>query len=332
VLYVPMIDRLRRDLGASGILYVGDSKMSALGTRGHIQRTSNRYLVPLASVGEVPRQMAEWIQAAVEGRAKTVELRGKPEANGEPGEVIGRAYEMTREVREDQSEQGIWNERVMIVQSEGYAEAARKGLRGRIERATKELLALTPKPVSGRRVMSEPGVLERAANAVIEKHDVAVETQRLQLSTNHSVRQHLADQITSASDFCARVTPILETAVFEQKRRLVELLVDQVIVTGDEIEIRYVIPLSSQSEAIRFCHLRKDYRAAVFGGEETVKEDGGAVPQRRQLYAAVLRGDSQPQISKRQNVSVRIGVSAFTHLLTNDQPVLTCGKFSVHPE
>jgi site-specific DNA recombinase len=87
-----------------------------------------------------------------------------------------------------------------------------------------------------------------------------LEKQRTQLSASQDVRQHLADQITSASEFCARMAPVLESATFEQKRRLVELLVDQVVVTGDEIDIHYVIPLSSQSEAIRFCHLRKDYR------------------------------------------------------------------------
>ena len=37
--------------------------------------------------------------------------------------MIGQAYELTREVREEQSKPG-WNERVLIVQSEAFAEAA----------------------------------------------------------------------------------------------------------------------------------------------------------------------------------------------------------------
>ena len=85
VLYVPMIERLRADLGASGIMYVGDSKMSALATRAHIQRTSNRYLCPLAGVGEVPKQMAEWIKAAHEGRAKTQALHVSRTPKASPG-------------------------------------------------------------------------------------------------------------------------------------------------------------------------------------------------------------------------------------------------------
>jgi hypothetical protein len=34
-------------------------------------------------------------------------------------------------------------------------------------------------------------------------------------------------------------------ATFAQKRTLVELLIDRVVVTNDKVEIRYVIPTSS---------------------------------------------------------------------------------------
>ena len=54
----------------------------------------------------------------------------------------------------------------------------------------------------------------------------------------------------------------LEQATFEQKRQLVELLIDRVVVTMEEVEIRYVIPTSPNSEQIRFCHLLTDYSAA----------------------------------------------------------------------
>lgn len=145
--------------------------MSALKTRVHIEQTKNRYLAPLAGVGEVPKQMAEWIGAAQDGRAKTVALRGAPDAQGKPGAVIGQAYEVTREVCEDQSKPG-WSERVMIVQSEAFAEAARKGLRGRIDRTKAEIQSLCAKPGSGRRVFSDAKELQAAALGLAEKHDV----------------------------------------------------------------------------------------------------------------------------------------------------------------
>ncbi|MDP9382246.1 MAG: hypothetical protein M3Q29_19310, partial [Chloroflexota bacterium] len=40
---------------------------------------------------------------------------------------------------------------------------------------------------------------------------------------------------------------------------LVELLIDRVIVTDGDVEIRYVLPTSPGSEHVRFCHLRTDY-------------------------------------------------------------------------
>jgi hypothetical protein len=49
--------------------------------------------------------------------------------------------------------------------------------------------------------------------------------------------------------------------------QLVELLIDRVIVTDGEVEIRYVIPTSSRAEQTCFCHLRLDYRAGSSGSE-----------------------------------------------------------------
>ena len=51
----------------------------------------------------------------------------------------------------------------------------------------------------------------------------------------------------------------LAGATFEQKRALVELLVDRVIVTDEDVEIRYVVPTSPEGPHYPFCHLRKDY-------------------------------------------------------------------------
>jgi site-specific DNA recombinase len=78
--------------------------------------------------------------------------------------------------------------------------------------------------------------------------------------TNQVRRQEeLAGWNAAIEAFCQRVRSGLEQATFEQKRKLVELLIDRVVVTNGEVEIRYVIPTSPESEHVRFCHLRKDY-------------------------------------------------------------------------
>jgi len=65
--------------------------------------------------------------------------------------------------------------------------------------------------------------------------------------------------MTSIEAFCQRVQAGLHGATFEQKRRLIELLSDRVVVTDGEVEIRYVIPMHPRSEHVRFCQVRKDY-------------------------------------------------------------------------
>jgi site-specific DNA recombinase len=51
----------------------------------------------------------------------------------------------------------------------------------------------------------------------------------------------------------------LGQASFERRRQLVELLIDRVVVTDGQVEIRYVIPTTPASTKTRFCHLRTDY-------------------------------------------------------------------------
>jgi site-specific DNA recombinase len=56
------------------------------------------------------------------------------------------------------------------------------------------------------------------------------------------------------------VRPMLEHATFTQRRQLVELLIDRVVVTENEVEIRYVVPTRSEGSHIPFCHLRTNYQ------------------------------------------------------------------------
>jgi site-specific DNA recombinase len=77
-------------------------------------------------------------------------------------------------------------------------------------------------------------------------------------------RHHDVARITeSVEAFCARVQGGLQQATWEQKRQLVELLIDRVVVTDADVEIRYVIPTTPASEHVRFCHLRSDYRTGI---------------------------------------------------------------------
>jgi site-specific DNA recombinase len=56
-----------------------------------------------------------------------------------------------------------------------------------------------------------------------------------------------------------RLRASLGQASYAQRRQLVELLIDRVVVTDGQVEIRYVIPTTPRSTKTRFCHLRSDY-------------------------------------------------------------------------
>lgn len=93
----------------------------------------------------------------------------------------------------------------------------------------------------------------------LEQRGEALAAQERQLQAQSRQRMELAGVADSIGDFCRRVRGGLAEATFEQKRKLVELLIDRVIVSGEEVEIRYVIPTDPSSEQVRFCHLRSDY-------------------------------------------------------------------------
>ncbi len=93
----------------------------------------------------------------------------------------------------------------------------------------------------------------------LEQQGQALDNQERVLTAQVDRQQELAGLVTSVEDFCQRVQTGLDQATFEQKRQLVELLIDRVVVTNGDVEIRYVIPSNPSSEHVRFCHLRSDY-------------------------------------------------------------------------
>jgi hypothetical protein len=98
-LYIPTIDRVLAYLGRTGLLFVGDCKMSALATRAHLVAQQQYYLTPLALLGETAQQMPDWIQAGVAQGEQLTEVLADDEkqvlAQGyarEPDLCLGRTH------------------------------------------------------------------------------------------------------------------------------------------------------------------------------------------------------------------------------------------------
>jgi hypothetical protein len=109
---------------------------------------------------------------------------------------------------------------------------------------------------------------------------LAPQTRQLEASVGR--QDELAAMVQSIEAFCERVKQGLTEATFEQRRLLVELLIDRVIVTNEEVEIRYVIPIRSKlrrmtsrgsfrhherQETLRF-HERRSHRCRVYHSKQ----------------------------------------------------------------
>jgi site-specific DNA recombinase len=125
---------------------------------------------------------------------------------------------------------------------------------------------------------------QQAADLLAREREVAAHGEQL-----HQVSA-IAQSMTTVLQ---RLHASLDQASFQQRRQLVELLIDRVVVTDGKVEIRYVIPTTPGSTKTRFCHLRSDYfqvEAAHVGA-----------PQHRQVRNAEAL-PPQPQHLRRAGV------------------------------
>jgi site-specific DNA recombinase len=85
-------------------------------------------------------------------------------------------------------------------------------------------------------------------------------TQQLrQLDAHAQQHVNVAALAHGIEGFCQRIQPTLDQLTFTQRRQLVELLIERVIVNDTQVEIRYVVPTGPKGETTPFCHLRLDY-------------------------------------------------------------------------
>ena len=180
-LYVPIYKRINRILGTIGVLYIGDSKMAAIETRGTIHKDGNFYLVPLPMTGETPALLDKVLSQLDAGdhelnhiflpedEEKFKRLHNEPD----PEAAIAKGFEIVvQRTTTLDGEDLTWNERICCVQSFRYAASQSKALDNRIANAEKDLQNLTPPPGRGRKVYQDEIELKSAADKVIKGHKV----------------------------------------------------------------------------------------------------------------------------------------------------------------
>jgi transposase len=171
-LYIPIIKRIEAGLSQSGLLFVGDCKMSALDTRAYIAGHQHMYLSPLPLTGATAAAMEVWITEGV-AKGKAGELERISRTNDRGHEVLaaeGYEFERTCWVQEGAE---AWPERVLVMRSPMHATQQAAGLETRLSHAEKTLAALTPPRGRGKRQITDEVTLLEAIDKVLKDHRVS---------------------------------------------------------------------------------------------------------------------------------------------------------------
>jgi transposase len=170
-LYIPLIERIRTGLKTTGLLFVGDCKMSALDTRAYLARHQDWYLSPLPLTGVTADAMDAWITGGVTKRAAGA-LERIWRANDRGHEVLAaEGYEFERTCCAPGSDVE-WRERVLVVRSPMHATQQAAGLEKRLRHAETQLTALTPPRGRGKRQITDEATLVEAIDRVLKDQRV----------------------------------------------------------------------------------------------------------------------------------------------------------------
>jgi len=170
-LYLPIIERIRTGVQTTGLLFVGDCKMSALDTRAYLARHQDCYLSPLPLTGATAEAMDAWITTGVR-KGEAGELERIWRTNDRGHEVLAaEGYEFERTCGAPDGDME-WRERVLVVRSPMHATQQAAGLEKRLRHAETQLTALTPPRGRGKRQITDEATLGEAIALVLTAHRV----------------------------------------------------------------------------------------------------------------------------------------------------------------
>lgn len=173
-LYVPSYDQTVKLLGRTDVLVVGDSKMAALATRGHIVAGGSTYLCAYRPVGN-STALADWVAQAF--------------AHEADWEVVTEADETTEELRTlaliytgeraqdwmnpDTQQTTAWQERVFVVRSESMREKLLEHSDERLSHLEEALEALQRPIARGRKRYRIQAELQASVDTLLDKYSLS---------------------------------------------------------------------------------------------------------------------------------------------------------------
>ncbi len=239
-LYVPEIKKVQQSLAASGLTYVGDSKMAALETRRYIAQSQNYYLCPLSEKQVSKADLAELLAPVFRGEESLTPVatpdhnRREASATADSpaeAELIAEGFSFTMpQLVRPETDAFTWREQWFVVHSFKYAGRQRKGLDNRIEKATEALHELN---LTGRgHKRRTPEETKTAAHRILQRYrlkDLVQVVFETATETTHkrAYRDKPARTITKTT---VTVKPTLDDEAYQQA---IQLLGWRVYVSND---------------------------------------------------------------------------------------------------
>jgi transposase len=177
-LYVPSYQRVKQIIKEKGLLVVGDSKMSAVGTRAEIMEGKDYYLTPLAWLKNEPELLEDLLSAWQQKGEEATNIflpQDIPEDGSAPDPKLALAYgfEVSRSQQAVVAGQSlVWEERLLLIRSHSYTQTMQESLHRRLDKAEAALKALTPAQARGKRQIKDEASLLSAIEQIEKKYRV----------------------------------------------------------------------------------------------------------------------------------------------------------------
>jgi transposase len=170
-LYIPAIEQVRAILNQKGVLFVGDSKMSALETRRTIDAGDDYYLTPLPAKIITPKILDGYLDTLYRDEEPVQVKPIYKDKNGETA-LIAQGFEIKKEIRVETSNGSHhWDERHLVVRSEAHAQAQEASLEERLVKAEEEIRDLIERR-RGKKRIATLTEMKQAIQEILDRYKV----------------------------------------------------------------------------------------------------------------------------------------------------------------
>jgi transposase len=169
-LYLPEIAKVRQIAPLTGLTYVGDCKMAAIGTRAEIVAHQDYSLCPLSAPQGPPAELDRLLEPVFTGRRQPTAIRlpnahGQIEAMDDPV-AVGFAYTVAQSAKDQSGQRPCWQERHLVVRSLALATSQEKHWRERVARAVAAINARDERK-QGKTLLPDEAAARQAAEAIL---------------------------------------------------------------------------------------------------------------------------------------------------------------------